>query len=182
MRGDVLPEDEDYAFVEVSKGEPAETAATKLFEFSDWDDVQIPPDGPLEFYVVFDADGNEVPEGGFEGDNPGGSAGDDGLQDSEQKAVEDDIQILKITATDGELDGKVVGLGVDFPNSGVYVDWLNEQWPEDQQLDGPHVSDYDTVADLKQATDNKVEMVDHLEGLSQKLDIPEYMQQGGTNY
>lgn len=57
-RADVLPEEKQYALVEVDKGADPDDAATKLFESDDL--IDTPPDGPLEFYVVYDRDGNVV--------------------------------------------------------------------------------------------------------------------------
>jgi len=68
--------------------------------------------------------------------------------------------VFRVVQTeDSELDlaGDVMGIGVDFPNAGVYVDWRIEAWPEDEQLDAPHVSDYGSIADLEQATGGEVE-------------------------
>lgn len=74
-----------------------------------------------------------------------------------------DLQTLRVVGNGGDFDGEVIAVGVDFPNAGVYVDWLNEKWPDDEQLEGPHVSDYDSIGDLEQATGNTVEIISHLE-------------------
>lgn len=99
-----------------------------------------------------------------DGDTPRGKADEDSVQD----AATDLFYV-----TSDEMDGKVVGIGVDFPNSGVYVDWINEAWPEDEQLDEPHVSDYGSIADLEQATGNDVTLVEHVEfdGLGEKAEF-----------
>lgn len=60
-------------------------------------------------------------------------------------------------------DGDLVGLGVDMPLADVYVDWNVEAWPEDEQLDGDHVSIYDSVDDLTQATGNDVSVMTTIE-------------------
>jgi hypothetical protein len=106
-----------------------------------------------------------APKQAEEGGNPGGNAPETGKQDS--------LQLIQVFGQDGEFDGELIGVGVDFPNSGVYVDWLNEKWPDDQQLDEPHVSDYGTVGDLEQATGNRVEMADnvHVDELEEKLEV-----------
>ena len=164
MREDVLPETEQYSFVEITKGEPPEDAATKLYEFSDWDDVDIPPDGPLEFYVVYDADGNEVPEGGPEGDNPGGNAPETGKQEGYETTL------YKVIGHD-DMDGQMIGVAVDFPNDDLYVDWKNDEWPEGEQLDDTHVSIYGSQSDFTQATGNELVEVETvgLDDLEQKM-------------
>lgn len=53
----------------------------------------------------------------------------------------------------------LLGVGIDFPNAGVYVDWNQDAWPADDQLDHPHVSDYGSIDDLEQATGNVIEPV-----------------------
>lgn len=78
------------------------------------------------------------------------------------KAVGDDefsaqTRTFRVVAAEGEEDqynDRVLGVGTKFPNSGVYVDWNNEAFPN--ELDGPHVSDYATIDDLKKATGNDV--------------------------
>lgn len=79
--------------------------------------------------------------------------------------------------------GDLLGMGVDFPESDVYVDWNIEAWPDDQRLSDAHVSIYSTVQDLRGATGNSVEVVDSIgameaqamigeafEGISQQFD------------
>jgi hypothetical protein len=72
----------------------------------------------------------------------------------------DVFRITQAEDDDMELDGDLMGVGVDFPNAGVYVDWHIEAWPDDEQLAEPHVSDYGSLDDLEQATGGVVE---HLE-------------------
>lgn len=159
-REGLLPEEKAYSFVEISKGAPSGEAGTKLYEFNDWDEVHIPPESALEMYVVYDREGDSITEPVPEGDNPGGKDPETGKQRAE-------LQVIQVI--DDEMG--VVGIGAVMPNAGVYVDWLNDAWPDDEQLDNPHVSDYGSVADLEQATDNKVEMVDSFEGLASKLNL-----------
>lgn len=61
-------------------------------------------------------------------------------------------------------DGALLGLAADMPVGAVYVDWDQTQWPEDEQLSGPHVSEYASVEDLEQATGNAVTHVDTVGG------------------
>lgn len=133
----------------------------ELFELSEKTDEWSMEDGMW----VNEKSGHIVytPEATFKGGNPGGNAPETGKQDA--------LQLLKVIGQDGDLDGELIGVGVDFPNSGVYVDWLSDKWPEEEQI-GPHVSDYETVADLEQATGNLVEMADnvHVEELEESSD------------
>jgi len=60
---------------------------------------------------------------------------------------------------DGDMDfeSDVIGVGIDFPNHDVYVDWKNSAFPD--ELDDPHVSVYGSIDDLEQATDNRTETI-----------------------
>jgi len=51
-------------------------------------------------------------------------------------------------------DSDVLGVGAKFPKSGVYVEWHTEAYPD--ELDHPHVSEYGSMADLRQATGDEV--------------------------
>jgi len=55
--------------------------------------------------------------------------------------------------------GALLGLAVDLPNAGVIVDWNIDAWPDDEQLSGPHVSDYDTLEDLRQVTAGELDLL-----------------------
>jgi hypothetical protein len=64
-----------------------------------------------------------------------------------------DVFGVVVPAEDAEgFEDRVVGIGVDFPNDAVYVDWRNEVFPD--ELENSHVSIYGTVDDLEQATGN----------------------------
>ena len=52
-----------------------------------------------------------------------------------------------------------LAVGVVLPWRGVYVDWHTAAWPEDGQLDGPHVSEYDTLNDVEMVTEGEVEVL-----------------------
>lgn len=71
----------------------------------------------------------------------------------------DVFQVTQPEDSDLELDGDCMGIGIDFPNAGVYVDWHIDAWPDDEQLEDPHVSDYGTVEDLEQATEGVVDVL-----------------------
>jgi hypothetical protein len=71
------------------------------------------------------------------------------------------VEVFQIVATDDlreemDLQSDLMGIGVDFPNAGVYVDWNIAAWSDEDQLSGPHVSDYATIADLKSATGGEI--------------------------
>lgn len=53
-----------------------------------------------------------------------------------------------------QFDDDVLGVGVDFPESGVYVDWHTSAFPD--ELENPHVSEYGSVSDLRKATGNDI--------------------------
>jgi len=79
---------------------------------------------------------------------------------------------------DTEYDGDVLGIGIDFPESDVYVDWRREAFPD--ELEDPHVSIYGSQEDLEQATGNVIEPlaspetpVDGDGDADQKADIPD---------
>lgn len=75
------------------------------------------------------------------------------------KAFESDVYRVKPPEdSEDDFSGDVLGVAVDFPNHDVYVDWHNEVFPD--QLDNAHVSIYGSIADLEQATGNRVELVD----------------------
>jgi len=58
---------------------------------------------------------------------------------------------------DDRFQADVLGIGINMPNAGVYIDWNIDAWPDDEQLEGPHVSDYDSMADLEQVTEGVIE-------------------------
>lgn len=79
--------------------------------------------------------------------------------DVDQKGFGADVfRVRAAKDDDTEYDGDVLGIGVDFPESDVYVDWRREAFPD--ELEDPHVSIYGSKEDLEQATGNVIE---HLE-------------------
>lgn len=67
---------------------------------------------------------------------------------------------------DGDgFEDNIVGIGVDFPNDAVYVDWRNEVFPD--ALDSSHVSIYGSVDDLENATGNVAEPMDSLDATTE---------------
>lgn len=113
----------------------------------------------------------EIADGDFEEDEAeeggGGLAGLFGDFDGEEplaaeKAVGDDhwseqARTFRLVPAQGEEDDyndDILGVGIDFPEAGVYVDWHREAFPD--ALDEPHVSEYGTIGDLKKATGNDI--------------------------
>ena len=106
----------------------------------------------------FDSPGEEESDDDF-----GGLFASDGVSLSEPRAktLQEDFEatLFELVATEDQEDfetGARLGVGVDFPNSGVYVDWNIGAWPEDERLDGPHVSEYATVEDAQTVAQGEV--------------------------
>jgi len=101
----------------------------------------------------------------FEGDGPEGCTHYylDTLKSMVNKAVGDDewsaqadvFRVLPPEDGDMDFEDDIIGVGIDFPNDAVYVDWHNEAFPD--ELEESHVSIYGSVEDLEQATGNVVE-------------------------
>ena len=71
------------------------------------------------------------------------------------------FEVRPAKGEESNYDSSLLGIGVQFPNSGAYVDWRTESFPD--ELEHPHVSIYGSVTDLEKATGNRVEMVAHTE-------------------
>lgn len=67
------------------------------------------------------------------------------------------FEVRRSPDDDNEYQSDLLGLGIDFPNADVYVDWNVDAWPNDKQLDSDHVSIYGSISDLEQATGNVIE-------------------------
>lgn len=93
---------------------------------------------------------------------PGDNIDQQGGQDLSAQADDPfEATVFRVVAPDDEADrydDPVLGIGIDFPNSDVYVDWRNSVFPD--ELDDPHVSVYGSISDLEQATGNIVEPMD----------------------
>jgi len=91
--------------------------------------------------------------------------------DPRRKDVGDfQADVFRVTAPEEDPDDyedDVLGIGVDFPKSDVYVDWRNEVFSD--ELDNPHVSVYGSIADLEQATGNDTEQLDTLDAATAKM-------------
>jgi len=97
---------------------------------------------------------------------PGGSSAD-------KDEGEFGADIFRVVAPEEDAenyDDDVLGIGVDFPNSAVYVDWRNEVFPD--QLDDAHVSVYGSTSDLEQATGNTAEQMDTVNAKTAKAMFP----------
>jgi len=122
------------------------------------------------------------------------SATDDDIADLserlEQKAVEvgardpvttkarfsDEVELFRIVQTDGDGPGDMgdeLGVGVRFPDSGVYVDWNVDAWPDDERLSGPHVSEYDSIDDANTVAQGEIEELEISAGDGTMIPMPE---------
>lgn len=59
--------------------------------------------------------------------------------------------------------GELLGWGVKFPCGRCHVDWNRDAYPPDDRLEGPHVSLYETLDDVRQGTGGTVETVHVIE-------------------
>ena len=108
----------------------------------------------------------------------------------EQKAVEvgardpvttkarfsDEVELFRIVQTDGDGPGDMgdeLGVGVRFPDSGVYVDWNVDAWPDDERLSGPHVSEYDSIDDANTVAQGEIEELEISAGDGTMIPMPE---------
>lgn len=90
-------------------------------------------------------------------------------------AFSEALDLFRIVQTDDEGPGEMgdeLGVGVSFPDSGVYVDWNTGAWPEDERLDGPHVSEYDTVEDAATVAQGEIEHLTTTAGDGTMLPMP----------
>jgi len=62
-----------------------------------------------------------------------------------------------------DVDGDVLGWGVEFPSGECYVEWNLEAFPEDDRLDHDHVSIYGSRDDVEQGTGGNVVVQEVLE-------------------
>lgn len=79
---------------------------------------------------------------------------------ADQQADGFGVDVYRIVQPDEEgpaEPGDLLGVAVGMPNAGVYVDWNIDAWPDDEQLSGAHVSDYDNLDDLEQVTAGDLE-------------------------
>jgi hypothetical protein len=55
-----------------------------------------------------------------------------------------------------DVDGDLLGWGVQFPSGACYVEWNRDAFPDDDRLEHPHVSRYGSVDDVEQGTGGRV--------------------------
>lgn len=122
------------------------------------DEDQQPPSPP------------EPPEGDEDDDPPEGQAktlkalyqsdGSDATVTAEAIPEDFGVEVFRVTADpddDTEYQDSPLGVGVDFPSGGVYIDWNLGAFPD--PLDEPHISEYGSVEDFQKASGNNVEYV-----------------------
>jgi hypothetical protein len=107
-----------------------------------------------------------------DGGEPEDGGDDPDVENARAVAKEDTVGVdvfrVRAAEDDGtDYDGDLLGMGVDFPEHDVYVDWRREAFPE--PLDDPHVSVYGSVADLEQATGNVIESLDTVDSPTDQL-------------
>jgi len=98
--------------------------------------------------------------------------------DKISKAFE--AEIFRLVAPDDAdyVTEDVIGIGVDFPNDSVYVDWRNDVFED--ELENSHVSIYGSVEDLEQATDNIVEVIDSIDAVDKSVTPSEIIDPNNT--
>jgi len=62
-----------------------------------------------------------------------------------------------------ETEDDVMGWGIRFPCGLCFVDWNRRAFPEDDRLEGPHISQYATLSDVEQGTGGKIETLNERE-------------------
>jgi hypothetical protein len=93
-----------------------------------------------------------------------------------QAAFSDELDLFRVVQTDDDGPGDMgdeLGVGVEFPESGVYVDWNVSVWPDDQQLGGPHVSVYDSIEDAATVAEGEVEQLTTTAGTGVTIPMPD---------
>lgn len=89
----------------------------------------------------------------------------DGEADAETAGDTLTADLFLVRPGDGEeadeFEADILGVGVDFPNAGVFVDWHLEAFPD--PLGEPHVSQYGSIEDLETATGHEIDLMEHHE-------------------
>lgn len=70
------------------------------------------------------------------------------------------FRVFRSAETRIDVDGEVLGWGVEFPSGLCYVDWNRQVFDEEARLDHPHVSQYGSLDDVEQGTGGEV-LVEH---------------------
>jgi len=66
------------------------------------------------------------------------------------------FRVFRSEDTRIDVDGEVLGWGVQFPSGECYVDWNRLIFDESDRLDYPHVSKYGSLPDVEQGTGGEV--------------------------
>lgn len=72
------------------------------------------------------------------------------------------MNIYRIMAPEGgghEFTEQILGIVAEFPNGGVYADWNIDAWPDETQLQNPHVSIYGSIEDLERVAEGTLEHI-----------------------
>jgi len=94
------------------------------------------------------------------------------------KQMDFELEVFRIVATDDMdmgLTSDLMAVGVNFPSHDVFVDWRTESWPDGQELDGPHVSIYSTMDDVRDVAQGEVEMITSVDpsgGVDKQFETP----------
>jgi hypothetical protein len=93
----------------------------------------------------------------------------DAKAETEEGETGADLFLVRPGEDEGDqYEADVLGVGVDFPESGVYIDWYLEAFPD--PLDEGHVSEYGSLEDFTKASGNQVELVESVRvPVAQKL-------------
>lgn len=93
----------------------------------------------------------------------------DAKAETEEGETGADLFLVRPGEGEGDqYEADVLGVGVDFPESGVYIDWYLEAFPD--PLDEGHVSEYGSLEDFTKASGNQVELVESVRvPVAQKL-------------
>lgn len=73
------------------------------------------------------------------------------------------FKVYRSDETRLDVDGDVLGWGVEFPSGLCVVDWNRFVFDEDDRLDHPHLSQYGSIEDVEQGTGGDVAVQDEKE-------------------
>lgn len=72
-------------------------------------------------------------------------------------------RVVRTESTRIDVDGDVLGWGVEFPSGLCVTDWNRSIFPPDDRLDSPHLSQYGSLADVEQGSGGEVVIEDTIE-------------------
>ena len=73
------------------------------------------------------------------------------------------FRVFRSDDTRIDVDGDVLGWGVQFPSGLCVVDWNRMVFDESDRLEHPHLSQYGCLADVEQGTGGEVVIEDERE-------------------